>query len=155
MRHVWLRDVMKESFLLLVKLLLPHVLNEHFTSLQQSNAGVMSSLTDQSCWEFPLSKSSSCYLQEAEVSCLPGISQDKTHSSWQVFVSTQQTGMQKTTLGGWVVSAKPEQHGEMETSQSWTAGTSADERKAGESYSNVRKQVYINNSWAVSAHPSC
>lgn len=90
---------MKESGLLLVKLFLSHVLNKHYTLLQQSNAEVMSSLTDQSCWEFPLSKSSSCYFQEAEVSCLPGISQDKTYSCWQVFVSAQQSGMQKTTLG--------------------------------------------------------
>lgn len=93
----WLREVVEKSGLLLARQLLSHVLDEHFTLLRQSNSGVMSSLTDQSQWEFPLSKSSSCYLREAEGSGLPGISQDKTHSCWQVFVSMQRAGVQKTT----------------------------------------------------------
>lgn len=58
----------------------------------------MSSLTDQSRWEFPLSKSSSCYLHEAEGSCLPGISQNKAHRCWQVFVSMWQSVMQRNTV---------------------------------------------------------
>lgn len=65
---------------------------------------MMSSPTDQSQWEFPLSKTSSCYLQEAEGSGLPGISQDKTHSCWQVFVSMRQSGVQKTNTVCRVVS---------------------------------------------------
>lgn len=127
----WLREVVKSGGLL-PRRLLSHIIDKHFTSPQQSNSGVMSSLTDQSQWEFPLSKSSSCYLREAEGSGLPGISQDKTHSCWQVFVRMQQAGVQKTTRICHQVASTWTRTLGGKTGASWAGmpSTSADEHRA-------------------------
>lgn len=143
----WLREVVEKSGGLLARRLLSHIIDEHFTSPQQSNSGVMSSLTDQSQWEFPLSKSSSCYLREAEGSGLPGISQDKTHSCWQVFVSMQRAGVQKTTrICHRVVSTWTRTLGG-ETGASWAGISQHLCRWAqGEQSRSIREQVHTNNS---------